>query len=113
MPGGRIPLILFCLSLSSLLAAVYTGDSKSSTSSAPAAPPKAEIKPIADIYHGTKVIDNYRWLEDGNSPETQKWVEQEMAYTRSLLDLLAGRDTIHKRLAELLSIGSITAPMIA
>ena len=108
-------MILFSLSLSSLfLAAVYARDSTSSaSSSAPAAPPKAEIKPIADIYHGTKVVDNYRWLEDGNSAETQKWVEQEMDYTRSLLDPLAGREAIHKRLTELLSIGSITAPMIA
>jgi prolyl oligopeptidase len=111
MRGFSVALLL---SLSSFFAAaVYAGDSKSSTSSAPAAPPKAEIKPVADIYHGTKVIDNYRWLEDGNSPETQKWVEQEMSYTRSLLDPLPGRDAIHKRLTELLSIGSITPPMIA
>jgi prolyl oligopeptidase len=71
------------------------------------------VKPVADIYHGSKVVDNYRWLEDGNSPETQKWVEQEMAYTRFVLDPLPGRDVIHKRLTELLSIGSITPPMIA
>src|SRR5215831_8081350 len=36
-----------------------------------------------------------------------------MAYTRSLLDPLPGRDTIHKRLIELLSIGSITPPIPA
>jgi prolyl oligopeptidase len=116
MGGGRVSVILLLfLFLSSIfVAAVYASDSKSSTSSdAPIAPPRAEIKPLADIYHGTKVIDNYRWLEDGNSPETQRWVEQEMAYTRSLLDPLPGRDVIHKRLTELLSIGSITPPMIA
>jgi len=97
------------------MAAVYAGDSKSSSTSStiPAAPPKAEVKPAVDIYHGTKVIDNYRWLEDGTSPETQKWVADEMAYTRALLDPLPGRDAIHKRLTELLSIGSITAPVIA
>ncbi len=96
-------------------AAVYAGDSQSADTpaAAPAAPPKAQPKPIADIYHGTKVVDNYRWLEDGNSPETQKWVADEMAYTRALLDPLPGRDAIHKRLTELLSIGSITAPLIA
>ena len=36
-----------------------------------------------------------------------------MAYTRGMLDRLAGRDAIHKRLTELLSIGSVTPPMIA
>ena len=96
-------------------AAVYAGDSQSADTpaAAPGAPPKAQAKPIVDIYHGTKVTDNYRWLEDGNSPETQKWVADEMAYTRALLDPLPGRDAIHKRLTELLSIGSITAPVIA
>ena len=34
-------------------------------------------------------------------------------YTRALLDPLPGRDAIHKRLTELLSIGNITPPAIA
>ena len=108
--------LFFVFSLSSIaMAAVYASDSQSSSTSSTtsAAPPKAEIKPAVDVYHGTKVVDNYRWLEDGNSPETQKWVVDEMAYTRALLDPLPGRDAIHKRLTELLSIGSITAPVIA
>jgi prolyl oligopeptidase len=114
-------------SLSSLLfaaAALYAGSSSNTDgsntdktdktqSSAPAAPPKATVKPIIDIFHGTKVLDNYRWLEDGTNPETQKWVAEELAYTRALLDPLPGRDAIHQRLTELLSIGNITPPEIA
>jgi prolyl oligopeptidase len=116
MSGGRF-LVALC-SLYSLLvaaAAVYAGDPQSADTPAatPVAPPKAQAKPVVDMYHGTKVTDNYRWLEDGNSPQTQKWVADEMAYTRALLDPLPGRDAIHKRLTELLSIGSITAPVIA
>ena len=65
------------------------------------------------MFHGTKVVDKYRWLEDGKSPATQKWVEEEMAYTRGVLDRLAGREAIHQRLTQLLSIGSVTPPMIA
>ncbi len=95
-----------------LAAAVYAGDD-SKTSATAAAPPKAAEKPVIDMYHGTKVLDNYRWLENGTSPETQKWVEREMAYTRGILDRLAGRDAIHKRLSELLSIGSVSAPALA
>ena len=115
MSGGRFTVALFSLlSLSSFFAAaVYAGDSKQTSSPTPSAPPKAEPKPVVENYHGTKVTDNYRWLEDGNSADTQKWVADEMAYTRSLLDPLPGRDAIHKRLTELLSIGSITPPMIA
>jgi len=59
-----------------------------------------------------KIVDNYRWLEDGSSADTRKWVAEEMAYTQSVLDPLPGRDAIHKRLTELLSIGSISQPEI-
>jgi len=103
------------------MAAVVGADSKSAntknssvtSANVPSAPPQAEIKPIVDIYHGTKVADSYRWLEDGSSPATQKWVGEEMAYTRAILDPLPTRDAIHKRLTELLTIGNITAPLIA
>jgi len=66
-----------------------------------------------EILHGTRIVDNYRWLEDGSTPATQKWVAEEMAYTRAVLDPLAGRERIHKRLTELLSIGSVGVPQIA
>ena len=75
--------------------------------------PKAERRPIAEDFHGTKVVDDYRWLEDSSSPDTQKWVGEEMAYTRAILDPLPGREAIHKRLTDLLSIGSVGAPQIA
>src|SRR5215472_3184315 len=85
----------------------------SKAATVPDGPPQAEIKPIADLYYGTRVIDNYRWLEDVNSPATQKWVGEENDYTRGLLNPLPGREAIRKRLTELLAIGSITPPIIA
>jgi prolyl oligopeptidase len=93
-----------------LSAAVFAGDD--AKVAAPSGPPKAEKRPVEESLHGVKIVDDYRWLEDGKSPETQKWVEEEMAYTRSVLDPLPGRDAIHKRLTELLTIGSLTAPQI-
>jgi prolyl oligopeptidase len=114
MSGGSR--LLFTLSSLFLIAAALyaTENSKSSAEAkSPAAPPKAAIQPYVEIFHGTRVVDNYRWLEDANSPETQKWVAEEMAYTRSILDPLPGREAIEKRLTELLSIGSITPPQIA
>ena len=98
-----------------MAAAVSAADDSQSakTSSVLTAPPQADVKPQAEFLHGTRIVDNYRWLENGGTPETQKWVAEEMAYTRSLLDPLPGREHIHKRLTELLSIGSVTPPAIA
>jgi prolyl oligopeptidase len=100
----------FCLLLG---AAVFAADDFKPSSRSPAGPPVAAVKPLAETLHGTKIVDSYRWLEDGKTPETQKWVEEEMAYTRTVLDPLPGRASIHNRLTELLSIGSITPPQIA
>ncbi len=113
MSGGRLLLLLTSSSLIFVAAAVSGGESKSALSRVPDGPPMAESKPIADTFHGTRVIDNYRWLEKPDSPQTEKWVADEMEYTRALLDPLPGREAIHKRLIELLSIGNVTAPAIA
>ena len=122
MAGGvRLVIALSSFFLFSFAAAVFAGgDSQSSSqtsstssSTASASLPQTPVKAVADMFHGTKVIDNYRWLEDGKSPATQKWVEEEMAYTHSVLDRLPGREASHARLTQLLSIGSVTPPMIA
>ena len=75
-------------------------------------PPKAQSSVVDDILHGVKVSDPYRRLEDGTAAETQRFVSDEMAYTRSMLDRLPGRDRIHERLSQLLAIGTVTAPEI-
>jgi prolyl oligopeptidase len=116
--SGGLRLFWALSSLFLIAAAVHAADNSKSAKKSPAAStpvelPQAESKPIAEYFHGTRVIDNYRWLEDGKSAETQKWVAEEMAYTRSLLDPLPGRARINKRLTELLSIGSVTPPQLA
>ncbi|HET6179385.1 MAG TPA: prolyl oligopeptidase family serine peptidase [Candidatus Sulfotelmatobacter sp.] len=111
--------MLWFSSLFLVAAAVYAGDdsqsskTSSAAASSPVEIPETPIRPMADVFHGTRVIDSYRWLEDSNSAEVQKWVVGEMAYTRSLLDPLPGRERIHARLTELLSIGSVTPPQVA
>src|SRR6266496_1352877 len=107
MLGG--PRVLFVLLLSCVIAiAVFASDS--SVPNAPVAPPIATKRPVEDVIHGKRISDPYRWLEDAGSPDTQHWVNAELAYTRSLLDPLPGRDQLHKRLTELLSIGTVSAP---
>jgi prolyl oligopeptidase len=68
--------------------------------------------PVEDSVHGHSLVDKYRWLEDSKDPEVQVWVGQELAYTRSILDVLPGRAKIEKRLEQLLTIGSIGVPQI-
>jgi prolyl oligopeptidase len=111
MVGGRR--LVWASSLFLMVGVFLADDSASSKAASEVALPEAAIKPVAEIFHGTRVVDNYRWLEDGTSAATQKWVAGEMAYTRALLDPLPGRERIHKRLTELLAIGSVTPPQIA
>jgi prolyl oligopeptidase len=108
MVGGA-RLIWTFISLALVAAMVYAVDD----AKFPAAPPLTEARPVTDVFHGTKIIDNYRWLEDGTSADTQKWVAAEMQYTRGVLDPLPGREAIHKRLTELLSIGNVSVPQVA
>jgi prolyl oligopeptidase len=104
---------LFSILASLVLVAATVYAVNDTHSSAPSRPPKAERRPLEENWHGTKIVDDYRWLEDSSSPETQKWVAEEMAYTRALLDPLPGREAIRHRLTELLSIGNIGVPHMA
>jgi prolyl oligopeptidase len=54
-----------------------------------------------DDYHGTKVADPYRWLEDANSAETAAWVAAENKVTQSVLGQIPQREQIKARLTKL------------
>lgn len=54
-----------------------------------------------DDYHGTRVEDPYRWLEEVDSPETRGWVEAQNAVTFDFLEAIPARHKIHRRLIEL------------
>ncbi len=64
-------------------------------------PPVTRRGDVVDDYHGTKVADPYRWLEDTDSPETKAWVEAQNAVTFGYLKSIPGRDRIQKRLTQL------------
>ena len=50
-----------------------------------AAPPATRTSPTTDDYGGTKVTDDYRWLEalEKDSPEVQTWTDAQMQNLRS------------------------------
>ena len=111
MLGGRGLLLLLSFFLLFCAATVLAEDSPSA--SMPGGPPKAKVVPVEDTVQGHKIVDRYRYLENVNDPDTKQFVEQELAYTRSMLDPLPGRDKINQRLSQLLTIGSIGVPQMA
>ncbi len=54
-----------------------------------------------DDYHGTKVADPYRGLEDTDSADTRAWIEAENKVTFNYLDQIPYRQSIHDRLKKL------------
>ena len=56
---------------------------------------------VVDNYHGVKVADPYRWLEDDNSPETKAWVEAQNKITIAYLQNIPELPAIRARLTKL------------
>ena len=63
-----------------------------------------------DTYHGTKVADPYRWLEDDNSPETAAWIEAENKVTFPYLERIPYRQQFQDRVKRLNDYAKYSAP---
>ena len=63
--------------------------------------PEARKGEVVDDYHGTGVADPYRWLEDPEDAETQRWVEAQNRLTRSYIDSFPHRGDLETRLTAL------------
>lgn len=63
--------------------------------------PKTEKGDQVDDYHGAKVADPYRWLEDANSEPTKAWVEAENKVTFDFLRGIPAREGIRQRVEAL------------
>ena len=90
----------------------------SNLSSSPADPPQdkkfsypdAPRDSTVDTYHGTKVPDPFRPLEDPDSDATRAWVEAENKITFGYLETIPARDAIAKRITELWDYEKIGMP---
>lgn len=56
---------------------------------------------IIEDFHGTKVADPYRWLEDDRSLEVAEWAETQNEVTRAFLDRHPARSAYLERITEL------------
>ena len=71
------------------------------TMSIAAAVPPTEKKPVTDEYHGVKVVDEYRWLEETGSPAVKAWTDAQNQHSRTWLDGRAERAGIEAKLTAL------------
>ena len=65
--------------------------------------PEAPKKPVTDTYFDTKVVEDYRWLENGKDPQVRDWSLKQLAVTRAYLDALPQHPQLKERLSELLN----------
>ena len=72
--------------------------------------PPARRSDVVDDYHGMKVPDPYRWLEDPDSPETRAWIEAENRLTAAYLAQIPAREAIRRRLTALWDYPKFGAP---
>jgi prolyl oligopeptidase len=63
--------------------------------------PPARKSDQVDDYHGVKVADPYRWLEDLDSEETRAWVEAENKLSFAYLAAIPARTALKERLTKL------------
>jgi prolyl oligopeptidase len=63
-----------------------------------------------DDYHGTKVADPYRWMEDDNSQETAAWVKAENAVTFPYLEKIPFRAALRSRVVALNNYAKYSSP---
>lgn len=56
---------------------------------------------VIDTYFDTRVPDPYRWLEDDNSPATEKWVQAQRSITDQFFENIPFRDALKQRLNRL------------
>lgn len=76
-------------------------ESKTSAAEAKMAYPAARTVEHVDDYHGVKVADPYRWLEELDAPDTREWIAAENALTQNYLSKIQQRPQIHARMTEL------------
>lgn len=88
------PLAVLALAFTGLLAA-HTGFAADSS-----APPTPE-RPVTDTYHGTPVVDPYRWMEDMGTPEFKGWLKLQNDHAQAVLQAIPGRNALRERLAAL------------
>ena len=70
----------------------------------PASPKSA----VTTVYHGTKVTEHYRWLEDWEDPNVKAWSEAQNQHARGKLDHLPQAATLRKQITKILGARTVS-----
>ena len=102
--------VVVCLSLMGILVGIsisFGAHAQNSTTGASQQMMKKNSYPVArkgdqvDDYHGVKVADPYRWLEDLDSDDTRSWVDAENKLSFGFLEAIPARAAIKERITKL------------
>ncbi len=69
----------------------------------PSPAPTAPRRAVTDEYHGVRVVDEYRWLENGEDPAVKTWMDAQNERARDYLSGLARAKEIKARVTELMT----------
>ena len=72
--------------------------------------PETAMGDVVDDYHGTKVPDPYRWLEDDMSDETAAWVKAQNEVTFAYLESIPFRDALKERMTKIWNYPKMGTP---
>ena len=93
-------------SLALVAAALLAGTACSSYPS----PPDTRRDPVVDTLHGVAITDDYRWLEDQDSPETRAWIAVQNAYAERIVGDTPLRRALEARLRDLMNAQGALLP---
>lgn len=104
MRAGLLRIFTKALFFATALSLIYTTVLQSQspkTATLPSHPPTALVRPVTENFYGTKVTDDYRYMEDLEDPEVQSWFKSQNEYARAVLQSLPGRQKLLQRIIEL------------
>lgn len=72
--------------------------------------PETKKVAVVDTLFDQVITDNYRWLEDDRSSETEEWVKAQNKVTFDYLNKIPNRNKLKDRLSELWNYEKLSAP---
>lgn len=67
--------------------------------------PATKEIPVVDDYFGTKITDNYRWIENLNDTTVQNWIKAQADFSDNLIAKISGKEMLLERLKEYQQMG--------